>query len=70
MTSGEFKEARLALGLGQTELGAVLDRNPKTISQMENNATPVPAVVAIAMRAMVRLGLPETWMEKTLPVEV
>ncbi len=35
MTPREFKEARIALGLSQAQLGAILDTNPTTIRKWE-----------------------------------
>lgn len=38
MTSTEFKEARIALGLSQAQLGAILNTNPATIRKWEADA--------------------------------
>lgn len=38
MTSQEFKEARINLGLSQSQLGAILNTNPTTIRKWEADA--------------------------------
>ena len=67
MTPAAFKQARQSLGLTQPALGAVLDYGQQHISGIESGKTPIPAAVAIAMRAMVRWGMPETWGAATPP---
>lgn len=57
MTPTEFKEARIALGLTQTQLGSILDTNPSTIRRWEmspenNTARPPNPVASKVMRWM------------------
>jgi len=66
MTSNEFKEARIALGLSQTQLGKILDTSPTTIRKWEaepdrsTSRAPNP-VAAQAMRWFLGGFRPPEW---------
>ncbi|MFO1071112.1 MAG: helix-turn-helix domain-containing protein [Geminicoccaceae bacterium] len=66
MTPEEFKRARQALGLTQSELGAVLDTAPQTIRKWEmagdrSTARSVNPVAAQAMRWFLDGFRPPEW---------
>ncbi|WP_298618698.1 helix-turn-helix domain-containing protein [uncultured Zoogloea sp.] len=66
MSPEEFKEARRALGLTQSELGAVLDTAPQTIrkwemSDVRSTARGVNPVAARAMRWFLGGFRPPEW---------
>ena len=52
MTPAEFRAARLAMGLEQTELAAMMDVSTRTIVARESNGGMVPGVYALAMDAL------------------
>ena len=52
MTPAEFRAARLAMGLEQTELAAMMGVDPKTIGNRERACTTVPPLYALAMDAL------------------
>jgi DNA-binding transcriptional regulator YiaG len=51
MTPAQFKEARHKLGLSASQLGRVLDTDPRTIRRWESDEDPRP-VNPIAARVM------------------
>jgi len=59
MTHAEFKQARKSLGLTQQGLADQLNRSKSAVEKWE--AGPVDPVAAIAVRAMLAFGLPDTW---------
>lgn len=65
MTGPELRAARETLGLTRPQLAAALgitgSRAAAGIENWEAGRRAIPAVVALAMRALVRFGLPETW---------
>jgi len=63
LTPAEFRAARQTLGLTQYQLAAILGMSNDQISRMETGAprSSVKGSTALAMRAMLILGLPETW---------
>lgn len=61
MTGPELRAAREKLSLTQGQLAAVLGYGAAPrISEMEARAD-VPGPVAVAVQAMLRFGLPDTW---------
>lgn len=66
MTSGEFKEARIFLGLSQAQLGEILNTSPTTIRKWEAEAdrrtsrNPNPVAVQV-MRWMLAGFRPPEW---------
>lgn len=61
MTPTEFRAARESLGLTQSQLAAILGYGAKSrIAEIEARDT-VPGPVAVAMRAMLAFGLPDSW---------
>ena len=61
MTGPELRAARDMLGLTQSGLAALLGYSQqREISRMEARAE-VPGPVAVAVRAMLAFGLPDTW---------
>lgn len=61
MTGPELRAARESLSLTQAQLAATLGYgNQSRISEMEARAR-VPGSVAVAVRAMLAFGLPDTW---------
>jgi len=61
MTPTEFKQARQSLGLSQIQMADVLDYRQAHISDIERGKTPITRSTEIAVKAMLRLGLPEVW---------
>ena len=65
MTSEEFKQARLKLGLTLSELGAILSTDPRTIRKWEatsgTNARAPNPVAAQAVRWMLDGFRPPEW---------
>lgn len=61
MTGPEFRAIRDKLSLTQGQLAAVLGYGAKSrIAEIEARAE-VPGPTALAMQALVRFGMPETW---------
>lgn len=61
MTGTELRAARESLGMTQSGLAALLGYSQqREISRLEARAE-VPGPVAVAMRAMLAFGLPESW---------
>lgn len=61
MTGPELRAAREALGLSGRQMADILGYSGQPrISDMESRAE-VPGPVAVAVRAMLAFGLPETW---------
>lgn len=61
MTGSELRAARDTLGLTQSGLATLLGYSQqREISRLEARAE-VPGPVAVAVRAMLAFGLPETW---------
>lgn len=61
MTGTELRAARETLGLTQSELATHLGYSQqREISRIEARAE-VPGPVAVALRAMLAFGLPESW---------
>lgn len=61
MTGSEFRAAREALGLSGAQMALILGYSGQPrISDIENRAE-VPRPVALAVRAMLAFGLPDTW---------
>lgn len=52
MTPTEFRAARLAMGLEQTELAAMIGVSTRTIVARESDGTTVPVIYALAMDAL------------------
>ncbi len=52
MTGAELKAARLALGLSQQDLAAVIDADPVTLRRWERGAYAVPARAIEIMRKL------------------
>ncbi|MEM7295817.1 MAG: helix-turn-helix domain-containing protein [Pseudomonadota bacterium] len=66
MTAGEFKEARISLGLSQAQLGVILNTNPATIRKWEaeedRSTSRAPNPVAVrAMHWMLEGFRPPEW---------
>ncbi|MGB0967619.1 MAG: helix-turn-helix domain-containing protein [Halocynthiibacter sp.] len=66
MTSLEFKEARISLGLSQNQLGIILDTNPATIRKWEaeddRNTSRSPNPVASRVMSWMLAGYrPPEW---------
>lgn len=59
MTPGEVRAARKQLGLTQTELGALFGVGQVAVSSWERDARSVPKSAALALRYMLRYGLPD-----------
>ncbi|KWT70747.1 hypothetical protein APY04_0808 [Hyphomicrobium sulfonivorans] len=58
MTPAEVRAARKALGLTQTELGEILAVSQVAVSLWERDGRAVPGAVLLALRYMLRYGLP------------
>ncbi|MEO0830738.1 MAG: helix-turn-helix domain-containing protein [Pseudomonadota bacterium] len=69
MTSDEFKEARLKLGLSLSQLAAILATDPRTIRKWEatsgTNARNPNPVAAQAMHWMLAGFRPPEWPQKS-----
>ena len=52
MTPEEFKEARHALGLKQTELAVALETPYRTVQDWERGRNRIPGVAAVALRLL------------------
>lgn len=63
MTPAQFKEARHKLGLSASELGAILDTDPRTIRRWESPGDPRPVnpIAAQVMRWMLAGWRPPEW---------
>lgn len=61
MIPAQFKEARHKLGLSVSQLGAILDTEPRTIRRWEDGSrSPNPVAVQV-MRWMMQRGRPREW---------
>lgn len=61
MTGPELRAAREALGLSGRQMAEILRYSGQSrISEMEARAE-VPGPVAVAVRAMLAFGLPDSW---------
>lgn len=61
MTPDEIIDARVRLGLSQSELAAVLgmsDTGRRTIARWEGGELPISGAAALAIRYMLEYGLP------------
>ena len=52
MTPEEFKKARYALGLKQTELALALETPYRTVQDWESGRNRIPGVAAVALRLL------------------
>ena len=52
MTSLDFRSLRLALGLTQDELAAILDLSERQIIRYEAGKAPIPRTVEMAMKQL------------------
>ena len=52
MTAEEFKKARQALGLKQTELAAAMETPYRTLQDWEAGKNRIPGVAAVALRLL------------------
>lgn len=61
MTAAEFRAIREKLGLTQAQLAAVLGVRQEHISRCQTGKEPISPLIALAMRAIDKLGHPESW---------
>ncbi len=65
MTPAQIKEARITLGLTQSQLGAMLDTDGQTIRRMEMDGTSTARLPAVRMVRLIRAYLdgyrPDDW---------
>ena len=65
MTPAQIREARLSLGLTQSQLGAMLDTDGQTIRRMEMEGTSTARLPAVRMVRLIRAYLdgyrPDDW---------
>lgn len=59
MTPTEFKQARITLGLTQTQMAELFGRKLRQFQNWESIGP--DALAASYMRAIVKFGLPSTW---------
>ncbi len=52
MTAEEFKKARFALGMKQTELAMALETPYRTVQDWETGRNRIPGVAAVALRLL------------------
>lgn len=60
MTGEQFHDWRKLLGLKQREVGALIGKTQKTVSDYEHGRRPVPKAVALACAA-ISLGLTDPY---------
>ena len=61
MTANEFADALKRLDLTQAKAGAILGYRQAHISDMARGLTPIKTPTAIAIRAMLAFGHPDSW---------
>ena len=61
MTADQFKEARRALGLSQSQLGAVLDTAPRTVRKWETGERSPNPIAVQAITWFLQGFRPEGW---------
>lgn len=59
MTPSDIRSARKQLGLTQSELGAILGVGQVAVSLWERDGRAVPGAALLALRYMLRYGLPD-----------
>jgi len=70
MTHNEFKQARRKLGLTQSDLGAILDTDPRTIRRWEQAERPPNPIACQVLRWMSEPGRPGAWPDPQLQTTV